>query len=91
MEKKIVKRIERVFKGAGNHNRIKIISYIAEANNTTLWQMSQALNLDFRLTSHHTEILEKAGLIEKQYAGRQVMHFLTPYGQKIYDFLKTLK
>ena len=90
MEKKIVKRIERVFKGAGNHNRIKILQYIAEANDTTLWQISEGLNLDFRLASHHTEVLEKAGLIEKKYLGRQVMHFLTPYGEKIFEFMKTL-
>lgn len=90
MEKKIVKRIERVFKGAGNHNRIKILDFVARENNTTLWQISQGVNLDFRLTSHHAEVLNKAGLIEKHYLGRSVMHELTPYGEKIYDFMKTL-
>ena len=90
MEKKIVKRIERVFKGAGNHHRIKIIQYIAEADNTSLWQISEGLDMDFRLASHHTEVLEEAGLIEKKYLGRQVMHFLTPYGERVFEFMTTL-
>ncbi|MEI6040493.1 MAG: winged helix-turn-helix domain-containing protein [Candidatus Berkelbacteria bacterium] len=90
MKKKIVERIERVFKGAANHNRVEILDYIATANDTTLWQISQELEIDFRLVSHHTEILESAGLIEKQYVGRSVMHFLTPYGKAVVDFFKIL-
>jgi DNA-binding MarR family transcriptional regulator len=88
---KIVKRIERVFKGAANHNRIKILDFIATQNKTTLWQISQRLKLKFRNVSQHTDRLVKAGLIRKQPAGRQVWHFLTPYGRKVYEFMKTLK
>lgn len=90
MNHKIAKRIERVFKGVAHHKRARILEFIAKENNTTLWQISQGLDIEFRNASHHTEIMEKAGLIEKKYAGRSMMHFLTPYGQKVYDFFKQL-
>jgi len=91
MERKIAKRMERVFKGVAHHKRARILEFIAKENNTTLWQISQGLDIKFRNASHHTEIMQKAGLIEKQYVGRSMMHFLTPYGQKVYNFMKTLE
>jgi len=91
MEHRIAKRIERVFKGVAHHKRAKILEYIGKENNTTLWQISQGLDIELKNASQHTARMEKAGLIEKQYVGRSVMHFLTPYGQKIYDFIKTLE
>lgn len=89
MDEKIVRRIERIFKGVANHNRVRILDFIACENETSLWQISQGLDIEFRNVSQHTAKLEKAGLIEKQYIGRTVMHFLTPYGHQIYKFLKT--
>lgn len=83
--------MERVFKGVANHNRIRILEFVGKANETSLWQISQGLNIELRNASQHTLRLEKAGLIEKQYVGRSVMHFLTPYGTKVLEFMKNLK
>ena len=90
MQQKIAKRYERVFKGVANHNRVKILEFIAKENKTSLWQISQGLNIELKNASQHTARLEKAGLIEKQYVGQTVMHFLTPYGEKVYNFFKLL-
>lgn len=86
-----MERIERVAKGIANHNRVRILDFIARENNTTLWEISGGLKINFRNASQHTQKLERAGLIEKQYVGRAVMHSLTPYGQKVHDFIKSLK
>jgi len=91
MDEKIVRRMERVFKGVANHNRVKILEYIAIQDKTTLWQISQGLDIELKNTSQHTARMEKAGLIEKQYIGREVFHTLTLYGQKLFDFIKTFK
>ena len=92
MTEKIVHRIERVFKGVANHNRIKILEYIVKAeDDVTLWQISQSLNIEMKNVSQHTARLEKGGLIEKRYIGRSVIHIVTPYGKKVYEFMKTLK
>lgn len=90
MNEKIVKRCERIFKGVGNHNRIRILDFVSTANETSLWAISQQLNMDFRLASHHAAILEKAGLISKHYQGAKVYHEITPYGQKVLEFIETL-
>jgi len=91
MNEKIIRRSERILKGVGNHNRIRILDFIAKADETSLWAISQKLDLDFRLASHHATILEKAGLISKHYQGAKVYHELTPYGEKVLEFIKDLK
>jgi len=91
MAEKLIKRAERVFKGGANKNRLRILDFIKNANETSVWVISQSLNLDFRNTSQHLARLEKAGLIEKHQVGRSVYHELTPYGEKILDFIENLK
>ncbi len=91
MEQKIVKRIERVFKGMAHQKRVRILEFIAKQNKTALWQISQGLDIELRNTSHHTDMLEKAGLIEKHQSGLSVYHELTPYGQRVVEFIKNLE
>lgn len=91
MEQKIVKRAERVFKGVANKNRVRILDFIMRENITSVWAISQGLKLDFANASQHLQRLEKAGLIEKHQFGLTVYHELTPYGEKVLDFIKVLK
>jgi len=90
MNEKIVRRMERIFKGAGNHYRIRILMLLSEDTDYSLWAISQKLNADFRTISGHTERLKRAGLIEKRHIGQTVYHELTPYGEKILEFIKKL-
>lgn len=89
-DEKSVRKIERIFKGVSNHNRIKILNFIAQENETTLWQISQWLGIELKNASQHTARMEKAGLISKEYVGHEVMHFLTPYGEEVFEFIKAL-
>ena len=91
MERKIAKRVERVFKGIAHQKRARILEFIAKQNGATVWQISQSLKIEFKNASQHTARIERAGLIEKRYVGRAVAHFLTPYGQKVYNFIQTLR
>ncbi len=90
MNEKLVRRFERIFKGAGNHYRIRILLLLNEDTDYSLWAISQKLNADFRTISGHTQKLKQAGLIEKYYVGPRVYHDLTPYGQKVLEFIKNL-
>lgn len=90
-DEKIIKRGERVFKGGANKNRLRILDYVRRENETSVWAISQKLNLDFRNTSQHLARLEKAGLVKKHHLGRAVYHDLTPYGEKIMEFIEKLK
>ena len=90
MEKKVLKRVERVLKGSANKNRIRILEYIASEDETSVWAISQKLDIDFANASQHLARLEKAGLVNKNNIRRYVYHELTPYGQKILNFIKSL-
>ena len=91
MNEKIVKRAERVLKGGANKNRLRILSFIARENNTSVWAISHGLKINFANASQHLLRLEKAGLVQKHRSGLEVFHELTPYGEKILEFVKNIK
>ena len=91
MNEKLVRRFERIFKGAGNHYRIKILLLLTKDTDCSLWAISQKLNADFRTISGHTERLKQSGLIQKRHLGQKVYHELTPYGEEILEFIKNFK
>ena len=85
---KTPKQLERYFKGLANHRRIAILKLIANSGGITLDEMAKTLNCNFKTISGHTQKLLQAGLIRKKYQGRQVIHTLSPYGEKFYKFLQ---
>jgi len=90
MEQKILKRAERVLKGGANKNRVRILDYIAHANITSVWAISQKLDISLANASQHLQRLEKAGLVEKHANVREVYHELTPYGHALLKFINDL-
>jgi len=90
-EIKNTKELERHFKGIANHRRIEILFLIGRSKGVSLEEISEALNCNFKTTSEHTRRLEQAGLINKRYQGRRVIHSLSNYGRAIYRFIEEFK
>ena len=88
---KNTRQIERYFKGAANHRRLEILLLIEKEQGINVEQISERLNCNFKTISEHTRRLVQAGLLNKQYQGRQVNHFLTPYGKRFISFIKTFQ
>jgi len=86
---KTPKQLERYFKGAANHWRIAILLEVERNEGATVEDLAQALNANFKTISQHTRSLVQAGLLNKRYKGRQVTHFLSPYGKSFLRFMKT--
>ncbi len=86
---KNAKQIERHFKGMANHNRVDILFLVFAKPDITLEGIAGALNKNFKTISEHTRRLVHAGLLNKQYQGRTVVHSLSPYGEKFIKFVKT--
>jgi DNA-binding MarR family transcriptional regulator len=86
---KTPKQIERHLKGVANHRRIEILFLIAKNDGITVEKVAEALKCNFKTISEHIRRLVQAGLVNKKYQGRQVAHSLSPYGKKIYLFIKT--
>jgi DNA-binding transcriptional ArsR family regulator len=88
---KTPKQLERHFKGVANHWRIAIMLLIDKSEGISVDQITQKLDGNFKTISQHTRYLVQAGLLRKQYQGRQVIHFLSPYGKNFVNFIKSFK
>ena len=83
--------MERHLKGVSNHHRIDILFLVEKIENITLDEISDNLKLNVKTASEHTRRLVSAGLVVKKYRGRNVEHFLSPYGKIFIRFLKTFQ
>ncbi|OGL65579.1 hypothetical protein A3B21_03380 [Candidatus Uhrbacteria bacterium RIFCSPLOWO2_01_FULL_47_24] len=93
MEKKIktAKQLERHFKGIANHWRLQILLLVADRKGITLEQIAEVLGGNMKTISEHTRRLVQAGLLNKNYRGRNVVHALSPYGRTICKFITTFQ
>ena len=88
---KTAKQFERHFKGVANHRRIAILLLVSKNPNITLEAISETLDCNFKTISEHTRRLAQAGLLNKNYHGRTVVHTLSPYGEIITKFITTFQ
>ena len=86
---KTEKQLERYFKGAANHRRIAIMIIVEKNDGITVEEIADTLAANFKTVSQHTRSLVHAGLLNKKYRGREVMHSLSPYGKYFLKFIKT--
>ncbi len=86
---KTSEQLERYFKGAANHRRLSILRLVDKSNNVTLEGIAEELDCNIKTISEHTRRLVQAGLLDKKYHGREVLHSLSPYGKRFVNFLKT--
>ncbi|PJE60090.1 MAG: hypothetical protein COU85_00180 [Candidatus Portnoybacteria bacterium CG10_big_fil_rev_8_21_14_0_10_44_7] len=85
---KTVRQLERYFKGAANHRRLGILLLLNKRDGLTLEKIAGALDCNIKTISEHTRRLVQAGLLNKQYRGRQVAHSLSPYGRLFVNFFR---
>ncbi len=81
--------MERHFKGVANHRRIEILELIAEEEGISVEDIAEKLNCNIKTISEHTRRLVQAGLVNKKYQGRKVVHALSPYGKIFHRFIIT--
>jgi len=86
---KTPKQLERYFKGAANHRRIAIMRAVEQNAGIAVEELAGALGANLKTISQHTHSLVHAGLLNKQYRGRQVAHALSPYGKAFLKFMRT--
>jgi predicted transcriptional regulator len=86
---KTPKQLERYFKGAANHWRIAILLAVERSEGIAVDGIAEELEASFKTISQHTCALVHAGLLNKKYRGRHVVHALSPYGKLFLRFMKT--
>ncbi len=85
------KQLERHFKGVANHCRLDILLLISKAKEISLEHIASELDRNMKTISEHTRRLVAAGLVNKTYKGRKVIHSVSPYGKMIVEFIKSFK
>ncbi len=88
MANRTPKQLERHFKGVANHRRIEILKLIGNKKGLALDEIAETIGASVPTISEHTRKLVQAGLMEKKYRGRNVEHFLSPYGEKMLQILR---
>ncbi len=88
---KTARQIERHLKGVANHRRIEILWLIEGTDEMSVEDLSTQLNCNFKTVSEHTRRLVHAGLVDKKYHGRKVLHRLSPYGEILCRFIRTFQ
>jgi len=86
---KTSKQLERYFKGAANHRRIAILRTVEKNDGITVEGITSVLGANFKTVSQHTRSLVHAGLLNKKYQGRKVVHSPSPYGKSFLKFMRT--
>jgi len=82
------RKLERHFKGVANHRRIQILLLVARRPDITQEQIIDEIEGNQKTVSEHVRRLVIAGLLEKEYAGRSLLHRLTPYGEIFVNFIR---
>ena len=88
---KTAKQMERHLKGVANHWRIAILLLISEERGISVDSITSSLRGNFKTISDHTRRLHLAGLIDKKYKKNNVLHSLTPYGERFVEFIKAFR
>jgi len=86
---KTAKQLERHFKGVANHWRIEILRLVDQNEGMGVDEIATTLHANMKTISEHTRKLAHAGLVDKQYRGRDVKHKLSPYGKVFIRFIKS--
>lgn len=85
------KQIERHIKGIANHRRIDILLLISQRQGIALDDIAKILDCNFKTISGHTLKLVSAGLVDKNYNERFVLHSVSPYGKIFVKFISDFK
>ncbi len=84
-------QLERIVKGSANHRRIQIIDLLEKNPELSVSEISANIKSDLKNVSEHVRKLTIAGLILKRTQGKNIRHKLTPRGQVILTFYRTLE
>jgi predicted transcriptional regulator len=88
---KTAKQIERHMKGVANHWRILILLLVSEERGINVEGITESLHGNFKTISDHIRKLVQAGLLDKKYKGSNVLHSLSPYGDRFVKFIKEFR
>ena len=85
------RKTERIVKGFANHRRLEIMALLKREPECSVDDLSKRLKIGYENASDHVRKLAIAGLLMKRSDGKSVRHKLTPRGEYVLTFCKTLE
>ncbi len=83
--------LERMVRGFSNHRRIQILELLKREPELSVEGIAERLKIGYQNASDHVRKLAGAGLLMKRNEGSAVRHKLTPRGELVLVFCKTLE
>ncbi|MBU3968718.1 winged helix-turn-helix domain-containing protein [Patescibacteria group bacterium] len=72
--------IEKNYKALANRRRIAIIHFLCKENRVTVNNISDEINLSFKSTSRHLQVLKAIGMIDSEQVGLEQYYYLANRG-----------
>ncbi|OGD67560.1 hypothetical protein A3F08_00785 [Candidatus Berkelbacteria bacterium RIFCSPHIGHO2_12_FULL_36_9] len=85
------RELEKIFKGVANHRRVEILLLLEKTPGLSVIEISYQLKVDYKTIAEHIRKLHIAGLIFKTNKGSSVANTISPLGQSILVFCRTLE
>jgi predicted transcriptional regulator len=83
--------LERIVRGFSCHRRIQILALLEQSPQPlSLTQIAASCRADIKPVCEHVRRLHLTGLVAKRSTGRETLHNLTPLGQKVIAFVRTM-
>jgi predicted transcriptional regulator len=77
------KTIEKLLKPLASKRRLDIIKVLKEVESAPVWYISEKISLSYFATSKHCIQLEKLGIIESEYHGKENHYILPPQQSRL--------
>ena len=84
------RQLERIVRGFASHRRLQILDLLKREPELSVEEITEKLKIGYNNASDHVRKLAIAGLVMKRNEGSTVRHKLTPRGEAILVFCKTL-
>ena len=84
-------QLQAIVRGFANHRRIQMLTLLGGHPELSLLEVAGRLRVNLKTASEHLRRLSVSGLVMKRAAGTAVRHKLTPRGQAVLKFLRTLE
>ena len=84
------RQLERIVRGFASHRRLQILDLLRREPELSVEEITEKLKIGYNNASDHVRKLAIAGLVMKRNEGSAVWHKLTPRGESILVFCKTL-
>lgn len=85
------RKLQAITKGFANHRRIEMLELLEKYPERSLSEVALHLKINLKTASEHLRRLASAGLINKRYRARNVVHSVSPLGTDILTFLRKLE